>query len=153
VFDFNFSISRLTLITGDFVIPAFSCPFPVRRIGTLGDGGKWVCGFDRVVKQPGCVIYSFGMSFLLIDRSTVSYENSAGVEQESSFEAEILTKSDSCKIHGYDYSVSNWGPQLRYNPAFQSRISFNPYKLGGQDTPDTTPPMHTLEGLMEMNGI
>jgi hypothetical protein len=118
----------------DFIIPAFSCPFPVRRIGTLGDGGKWVCGFDRVVKQPECVVYSFG------------------VERESSFEAEILTKSQSCKIYGYDYSVSEWGPQLRYNPAFQNRISFNPYKLGGHDIPDSNPPMHTLEGLMKMNG-
>ena len=45
---------------GDFFIPAFQCPHQVERIGTLGDGGKWVCGMDRVVKQDKCVIYSFG---------------------------------------------------------------------------------------------
>ncbi|KAG8780357.1 hypothetical protein FRC16_003161, partial [Serendipita sp. 398] len=25
----------------DFFIPAFSCPFSVTRVGTMGDGGKW----------------------------------------------------------------------------------------------------------------
>ncbi|PVG03175.1 hypothetical protein CPB86DRAFT_779522 [Serendipita vermifera] len=118
----------------DFVIPTFSCPFPVTRIGTLGDGGKWVCGFERVVNQPNCVIYSFG------------------VERESSFEAEILSATDNCRIYGYDFSVKEWGPQLKWNPAFQDRIEFHPFKLGGTDQPDTTPPMHTLSGLMEMNG-
>lgn len=47
----------------DFFIPAFQCPHRVERIGTLGDGGKWVCGVDRVAKQDKCVIYSFGLSF------------------------------------------------------------------------------------------
>ena len=46
---------------GDFFIPAFQCPHRVERIGTLGDGGKWVCGLDRVAKQDKCVIYSFGL--------------------------------------------------------------------------------------------
>jgi hypothetical protein len=47
--------------TGDFFIPAFQCPHLIERIGTLGDGGKWVCGMDRVERQKKCVIYSFGM--------------------------------------------------------------------------------------------
>jgi len=47
---------------GDFFIPAFQCPHRVERIGTLGDGGKWVCGMDRIAKQDKCVIYSFGLS-------------------------------------------------------------------------------------------
>jgi hypothetical protein len=50
-----------SLSPGDFFIPAFRCPHLVERIGTLGDGGKWVCGVDRVAKQDKCVIYSFGM--------------------------------------------------------------------------------------------
>jgi hypothetical protein len=47
---------------GDFFIPAFQCPHRVERIGTLGDGGKWTCGVDRIAKQDKCVIYSFGLS-------------------------------------------------------------------------------------------
>ena len=50
---------------GDFFTPAFQCPHRVERVGTLGDGGKWVCGLDRVAKQKHCVIYSFGLSQLL----------------------------------------------------------------------------------------
>jgi len=56
--------SRTTLFPGDFFIPAFQCPHLVERIGTLGDGGKWVCGLDRVAKQDKCVIYSFGICLL-----------------------------------------------------------------------------------------
>ena len=51
-------------------IPAFQCPHRVQRVGTLGDGGKWVCGLDRVVKQDKCVIYSFGASrFVFVSSS------------------------------------------------------------------------------------
>src|SRR5712691_5504595 len=50
---------------GDFFTPAFQCPHRVERVGTLGDGGKWVCGLDRVAKQKHCVIYSFGLFLLL----------------------------------------------------------------------------------------
>jgi hypothetical protein len=55
---------------GDFFIATFQCPHRVERIGTLGDGGKWVCGVDRVAKQDKCVIYSFGLSSFLIVSST-----------------------------------------------------------------------------------
>ena len=47
---------------GDFFTAAFQCPHRVGRVGTLGDGGKWVCGLDRVARQKKCVIYSFGLS-------------------------------------------------------------------------------------------
>lgn len=44
----------------DYFIPSFQCPHRVERIGMRGDGGKWVCGMDRVAEQQECVIYSFG---------------------------------------------------------------------------------------------
>jgi Methyltransferase domain len=59
----SFLCSRVNLFfvnTGDFFIPAFQCPHHVERIGVLGDGGKWVCGVERIAKQEKCVIYSFG---------------------------------------------------------------------------------------------
>lgn len=47
--------------TGDFFLPAFQCPHKVQRVGTLGDGGKWVCGLEKVAeKRKPCVIYSVG---------------------------------------------------------------------------------------------
>jgi len=48
--------------TGDFFIASFQCPHHVERIGALGDGGKWVCGVERLARQKKCVIYSFGAS-------------------------------------------------------------------------------------------
>lgn len=122
----------------DFVTPSFSCPFPVKRVGTLGDGGKYVCGFHRATQGRGldrqCVVYSFGVS------------------DESSFEAEILASTDNCQVYGYDFSVSQWGPEMRGNPAWGSRIHFKPYKLGGVDDSSVHPEIHTLGGLMKMNG-
>lgn len=38
----------------------FNCPHEVERIGSLGDGGQWVCGIERIADKPDCVIYSFG---------------------------------------------------------------------------------------------
>jgi len=55
------SVTTSDIPPGDFFIPAFQCPHKVERVGTLGDGGKWVCGLDRVAKQDKCVIYSFGL--------------------------------------------------------------------------------------------
>ena len=46
--------------TGDFFIPGFQCPHRTARIGTMGDGGKWVCGLEHIQKKKKCVIYSFG---------------------------------------------------------------------------------------------
>lgn len=47
---------------GDFFPPVFNCPHTVERLGALGDGGKWVCGLERLAEKPDCVIYSFGAS-------------------------------------------------------------------------------------------
>ena len=49
---------------GDFFTATFQCPHQVERVGTLGDGGKWVCGLDCVAKQKHCMIYFFGLSLL-----------------------------------------------------------------------------------------
>jgi hypothetical protein len=32
----------------------------MQRIGTLGDGGKWVCGLERLEDKKDCIIYSVG---------------------------------------------------------------------------------------------
>ena len=52
-----------------------------------GDGGKWVCGVERLLAKPDCVIYSFG------------------VEQASSFEAALLRRSSGCRLFAFDSSV------------------------------------------------
>ena len=98
----------------DFFEPAFNCPHEVERVGRIGDGGKWVCGmanYERNRDAP-LLIYSFG------------------VERESSFEAEVLNRTN-CEIWGYDFSVDGWGPQLDGNPRI-SFAHFNKIGLGAE---------------------
>ncbi|CAM4849154.1 unnamed protein product, partial [Rotaria magnacalcarata] len=39
--------------------PNFHCSH-ARRIGEMGDGGKWVCDLYRLKARPNCLIYSAG---------------------------------------------------------------------------------------------
>ncbi len=76
----------------------------------------------------------------------------AGINYESSFEAEILANTRHCEIWGYDYSVKSFGPQIPRSLA--SRTHFFPYGLAGSDkaATDDSPSMFTLESIMAMNG-
>jgi len=105
-------------------------------VGTLGDGGKWVCGLDRVARQPECVIYSFG------------------VNNESSFEAELLRRAPGCQVWGYDFSVPSFGPEITEDPDLRERAHFFPYALGEVDSygPGANPPVYSLATLMALNG-
>jgi len=120
----------------DFFVPAFQCPHRVERVGTLGDGGKWVCGLDRVAKQDKCVIYSFG------------------VNDESSFESTLLRRAPSCEVWGYDYSVDSWGPEITDDPDLRERAHFHPFALGPMDqhNENDTIKFWTLDSLMNLNG-
>ncbi|KAJ7868906.1 methyltransferase domain-containing protein [Mycena leptocephala] len=114
--------------------PAFSCPFPVYRVGTMGDGGKWVCGLERATHHRNCVIYSMG------------------VERQSSFEQEVLRQSPDCQVYGFDYSVSQWGPELLADTEVNGRAHFFPYKIGAVDNHDVTPKEYSLQGIMRELG-
>jgi len=120
----------------DVFLPSFPCPFEVERIGRMGDGGKFTCGLPRIREKRGkkCIVYSFG------------------VERESSWEAEILERSD-CEIYMYDFSVSTFGPQLQaMDPAMSSRAHFFQYGIGGKDEVVDGHQFFTLASLMKMNG-
>ncbi|KAF8183743.1 methyltransferase domain-containing protein, partial [Mycena galopus ATCC 62051] len=115
----------------DFFVPAFSCPFPVFRAGT---SCKFICGFERALSQPNCVVYSMG------------------VERQSSFEQAVLHQSDHCQVYGFDYSVSQWGPELLADTAVNDRAHFFPYKIGGTDNHDASPKEYTFAGIMKELG-
>ena len=107
----------------------------MERVGTLGDGGKWVCGLDRVARQSNpCTIYSFG------------------INGESSFEAALLKAAPNCQVYGYDFSVSSFGPEISEVPMIRGRSHFFPYALGSTDQPHGDPPTFTLQTLMKQNG-
>ena len=120
---------------GDFFIPSFRCPHTTERVGTLGDGGKWVCGLDRVARQrKPCTIYSFG------------------INGESSFEAALLEAAPHCEVWGYDFSVTMFGTEVHNNPVLAPKTHFFPFKLGAHDNPHLSPPEFTITGLMQKNG-
>ncbi|KAH9025474.1 hypothetical protein EDB84DRAFT_1440387 [Lactarius hengduanensis] len=97
----------------DFFIPSFQCPHHVERVGVLGDGGKWVCGMERIAKQEECVIYLFG-----------------------------------CEVWEYDFSVDNFGPEVKNAPNMKECAHFFPWALGAHG-PDDLPKYHTLDALRQ----
>ncbi|KAJ7166435.1 methyltransferase domain-containing protein [Mycena crocata] len=124
----------------DFFPPHYQCPHRLQRLGTLGDGGKYLCGLPRIATKESCVVYSFG------------------INSDSSFEAEILTRAPGCQVYGYDFSVKShsstqqFGPEITANERLAPRAHFFPYALGPKDKPTADPPMYTLQSLMKTNG-
>ncbi|KAG1901981.1 methyltransferase domain-containing protein [Suillus fuscotomentosus] len=120
----------------DFFLPSFRCPHRVERIGIMGDGGKWVCGLERIAPKRECNIYSFG------------------VNGESSFEADLMKAAPGCQIYGYDFSVRSFGPEIEQDMDLKSRSHFFSYALGPEDKHSAAdnPKMFTLRTLMDRNG-
>jgi hypothetical protein len=118
----------------DFFPASYNCPHEVERIGAFGDGGKWVCGLSRIEHKKNCVIYSVGINY------------------ESSFESELLSRTRDCQIWGYDFSVNSFGPEITWSQ--KSRTHFFPYGLAGHDQHGSNDEqkMYTLDSLMRMNG-
>ncbi|KAJ7176076.1 methyltransferase domain-containing protein [Mycena crocata] len=120
----------------DLFPPHYQCPHRLQRLGTLGDGGKYLCGLPRIATKEKCAVYSFG------------------INSDSSFEAAILNRAPGCQVYGYDFSVSTFGPQITGNRHLARRAHFFPYGLGPVDRHGVwnNPPMYTLQSLMKENG-
>ncbi|KAI0246470.1 methyltransferase domain-containing protein [Lactifluus subvellereus] len=132
----SFPTRALPYTLWDFFIPAFQCPHRIERIGQRADGGKWMCGVDRVAKQDKCVIYSFG------------------VNDDSSYESTLLRRAPGCEVWGYDYSVHRFSPELSEDPELSKRAHFEPWGLAGTDnhTESDYYKYWTLDSLMRHNG-
>jgi hypothetical protein len=79
----------------DLYAPEVGCP-SLSRIGSVGDGGKWICDVDWLskIKRP-CTMFSYG------------------VEADSSFEAAILVGTN-CKVFAFDPSIGGVQSQRKY---------------------------------------
>ncbi len=65
--------------------PDFVCQHE-RRIGKLGDGGKWICDPHRISHQENCLVYSVGSN------------------NDFSFEKSVLEEiGQHCEIHTFDF--------------------------------------------------
>lgn len=126
----------------DFARPSFFCPHDLERIGSLGDGGKVVCGMTRYEREsPGPSSNSNPASELIV--------YSFGVSRDSSFEAMILQRTNA-RIWGYDYSVGSWAKEITEHQL--SRAYFNKIGLGKETDLERSPPMSTIQDLMKENG-
>ncbi|KAH7871996.1 uncharacterized protein C8R40DRAFT_1205426 [Lentinula edodes] len=137
----------------NFFPAAFNCPYEVRHLGTLADGGKWVCGLSRLEREPDCVIYSFALicadptgTFRALDILM------KGISGDSTFEAELLQNTKHCKVWGYDFSVKGFASDIPESERW--RTNFHAYGLAGKNKPATgnDPAMYSLQTLMAMNG-
>jgi hypothetical protein len=66
--------------------PNFHCSH-ARRIGKMGDGGKWVCDLFRLKTRSNCLIYS------------------AGSKGDFSFEKHLKNYLPNCEIHTFDMKL------------------------------------------------
>ena len=88
--------------------PNFSCTYE-RRLGSPGDGGKWVCDPHKLRSKKDCLIYSFGS------------------ENKFDFEEAVLQQiGRNCEVHTFDHTV---GPNPSNKP---SGVNFHPWGLGIQ---------------------
>jgi len=127
----------------DFFPATYTCPHDIQRVGRLGDGGKWVCGMSLYESKPAPTISHSSTEH----PETVIY--SFGVNDESTFEAEMLARIPSAQIYAYDFSVTSFGPQL--SPSYSARAHFKQLGLGSKDELYKTPQFFTLASLMAQN--
>lgn len=134
----------------DFYPATYTCPHDFQRVGRLGDGGKWVCGMSLYEARPAVTIspgISKELDAKIAAESTIIY--SFGINGESSFEAEMLSRIPSAQMFGYDFSVDAFGPQIP--AAHRPRTKFGKVGLGSKDEPSKAPPFYTLSTLMAQN--
>lgn len=74
---------------------------------------------------------------------------SFGVNDESTFEADMLCRIPSAQVYAFDFSVSRFGPQIP--AAHSARAHFRKIGLGSKDEPARIPPFFTLQMLMVQN--
>lgn len=109
--------------------PNFSCAYE-RRLGSIGDGGKWVCDPDSIEPAAaaagrGCVVYSIGSGGMF------------------GFEAAVHETLPGCVIHTFDHTVGN--RQTGRARSLPDYIRFHPYGLAATDVPGT--PMRSLGSI------
>ncbi|KAI0640851.1 methyltransferase domain-containing protein [Trametes meyenii] len=119
----------------DFFPPIFNCPHELDRLGSLGDGGKWICGASRIEDKPSCVIYSFG------------------VDSTYSFEATLLQSTRFCELWIYD-STKGEDAASQMPRSVRHRVHFGKLALGAHDRHNEgdDPKTWTLKSLLAENG-
>ena len=112
------TLRNARIVGWDVLHPFVGCPGE-RRVGVIGDGGKWACfglsgewqaGAPIEQRPESCLVYSFGVS------------------DDSSFEEE-MHELMGCEVHSFDPTPGLNPPAVKY----PSAITFHPWGLRGVD--------------------
>jgi FkbM family methyltransferase len=133
----------------DFARPSFFCPLDLERVGTIGDGGKVVCGMTLYDSQSSSTNSGLKSAGNDTDANNNLVVYSFGVSGDSAFEAALLERTNA-QIWGYDYSVDSWADQI--HDEWLPRARFNRIGISGQTNLEAQPPMSTIQDLMRANG-
>ena len=101
--------------------PDFVCRYE-RRIGKLGDGGKWICDPHRIAQQKDCLVYSVGSN------------------NDFSFEEAVLREiGPHCEIHTFDFGnyaagAEKVGTRL-HNGVNKTAVVYHQVGVGLDDPP------------------
>jgi hypothetical protein len=104
----------------DFFPETYACPHDIQRLGRLGDGGKWVYGMSLYEAKPGFAISNSFHKDLVTPRDN---HLSFGVNDESTFEAEMLGRIPSAQMLAFNFSKDKFGPQLPLPPTRREHTS------------------------------
>jgi len=101
--------------------PDFVCQHE-RRVGKLGDGGKWICDPHRISQQEHCLVYSVGSN------------------NDFSFEKSVLEKiGQHCEIHTFDFGNYAAGAaavgQRLHNGEKKPAVNYHQVGMGADNPP------------------
>lgn len=64
----------------------------------------------------------------------------------------LAAHSPNARQAGFDFSVAEWGPELRADSEVNARAHFFPYKIGAADNHTASPKEYSLQGIMQELG-
>jgi hypothetical protein len=102
--------------------PDFTCDFE-ERIGSMGDGGKWLCNAYKIAKAEDCNVLSIGSN------------------NDYGFETAMHDLNPRCTIHTFDHTVTPTG-----TPSY---VNFHSYGLGSQSSGN----IRTMKDVIDMAGF
>lgn len=113
--------------------PSFTC-LHEKRIGSWGDGGKWVCDPHRITastSKRGCLVYSVGSS------------------NNFDFEEAVLREiSPDCEIHTFDHTIGMTPSNLPKH----GKVAFHPWGLVQSDQGASLKSMATIVHELDHDG-
>jgi len=119
--------------------PAMRCAGD-RRLGPNGDGGKWVCDPDCLLKKGQCVAFRCASR---AETPSLWADGHRSIGSKNQFGFENSLAPFGCTVHTFDHTVTN--------PTPPAHVSFYKYGLDGPGGSD--PQLKSLLELRDLTGV